>query len=46
MSDGVSLRRLLDETAEVIGARHEARWLLEVATSLDGPELDRALDEP
>jgi release factor glutamine methyltransferase len=46
VSDTVRLRRLLDETAEVIGAHHEARWLLEVATSLDGPELDRALDEP
>lgn len=46
MSDTVSLRRLLDETTEAIGARHEARWILEVATSLEGPDLDAALDEP
>ena len=42
----VSIRTLLDETAAVIGSRHEARWLVEVATSLDGHELDTALDEP
>ena len=46
MGDTCSLRRLLDETAEVIGSRHEARWLVEVATSLDGPDLDAGLDEP
>ena len=30
----------------MLGARHEARWLCEVATSLDGGEFDAALDEP
>ena len=46
MSDAVTLRQLLDETTSVIGERHEARWLLEVAASLDGPDLDDSLDEP
>jgi release factor glutamine methyltransferase len=46
MSDGdtVTVRQLLAETATVLGSRHEARWLIEVATSLDGAELDAALD--
>jgi release factor glutamine methyltransferase len=30
----------------VLGARHEARWICEVAVALDGDEFDRALDEP
>jgi release factor glutamine methyltransferase len=34
------------QTTEAVGARHEARWLVEVATALDGGELDAALDEP
>lgn len=48
MNDGtaVTLRELLGQTADVLGSRHEARWILEVATGLDGDELDAALDEP
>ena len=30
----------------MVGARHEARWLCEVATALDGDEFVRGLDEP
>ena len=46
MSDTVSIRELLGRTADVIGSRHEARWLCEVAVGLDGDELDAVLDEP
>ncbi len=47
MSDGtLSVRQLLTQTAEIIGNRAEARWIVEVATALDGDEFDRALDEP
>ena len=42
----VTVRALWAQTAEVLGARHEARWLCEVATSLDGGEFDAALEEP
>lgn len=42
----VTIGELWQQTAEVLGARHEARWLLEVATSLDGRDLDQALGEP
>ena len=45
MSDTVSIRELLGRTADVIGSRHEARWLCEVAVGLDGDELDAVLDE-
>lgn len=41
-----TVRDLIERTAAVLGARNEARWLVEVATSLDGAELDEALDEP
>ena len=41
-----TVRELWDQTAVAIGNRHEARWLVEVATALDGPELNAALDEP
>jgi release factor glutamine methyltransferase len=44
--DTVTVRELLRQTAEVIGSAHEARWLVEVATALDGPELDAAMTEP
>ncbi|MEO6570835.1 MAG: methyltransferase, partial [Ilumatobacteraceae bacterium] len=44
--DRLTLRSLWTETATAIGNRHEARWLCEVAVSLDGDEYDRALDEP
>ena len=46
MSDEITLRVLWARTAEVLGARHEARWICEVATALDGAEFDAALDEP
>ena len=42
----VTVRELIEQTTAVLAARHEARWLVEVATALDGPELDAALDEP
>lgn len=42
----VTVRVLWAQTSEVLGARHEARWLCEVATALDGAEFDAALDEP
>jgi release factor glutamine methyltransferase len=42
----VTIRELIEQTTEVLGVRHEARWLVEVATALDGAELDAALDEP
>ncbi len=41
-----SIRDLLSETARSVGSGHEARWLCEVATGLDGAEFDEALDEP
>ena len=40
-----SIRELLSETTSAIGVAHEARWLCEVATGLDGAEFDEALDE-
>jgi release factor glutamine methyltransferase len=43
---GVTIRELWAQTAEVIGARNEARWLCEVATALDGDDFVVALDEP
>lgn len=42
----VTIRELISSTAEVIGARNEARWLVEVATALDGAALDAAMDDP
>jgi len=44
--DALTLRELWSQTAEVLSARHEARWLCEVATSLDGGDFDAVLDEP
>jgi release factor glutamine methyltransferase len=44
--DTITVRELIAQTSEVVGERHEARWLVEVATALDGPELDAALDDP
>ena len=43
---GVTIREFWAQTAEVIGARNEARWLCEVATALDGDDFVVALDEP
>lgn len=46
-ADGtVSIRQLHRRTVDLLGAGPEARWLVEVATALDGAELDAALDEP
>ncbi len=44
--DLLTLRELWAQTTELLGARHEARWLCAVATGLDGDEFDRTLDEP
>lgn len=41
-----TLRALWRRTADLLGATHEARWICEVATSLDDAEFDAALDEP
>ena len=35
LMDALTLREVWADTAEVLSARHEARWLCEVATSLD-----------
>lgn len=45
-ADELTLRELWRESAELLGARHEARWICEVATALDGADFDAALDEP
>ena len=42
---GVTIRELWSQTTEVIGARHEARWLCEVATASDGDAFIVGLDE-
>lgn len=42
----LTLRQLWAETAAVLGARHEARWMCEVASGLDDEEFAAALDEP
>ena len=44
--DALTLREVWSSTAEALSSRHEARWLCEVATSLDGDDFDAALDEP
>ena len=46
MSDKLTVGDLWSQTTGVVGSRHEARWLVEVATSLTGDELGVALDEP
>lgn len=42
----LTARELWRATSELLDSRHEARWICEVATSLDGAEFDAALDEP
>ena len=42
----LTIRALWAQTTAAIGAPHEARWLCEVATSLDGAAFDAAVDEP
>ena len=46
MDDDLTVSELVRQTAATIGSPHEARWLCEVATALDGAELDAAADEP
>jgi release factor glutamine methyltransferase len=41
----VRVGELWEQTAALTGSRHEARWLCEVATGLDGPEFAAALDD-
>ena len=45
MGAALTLREIRDATARLVPP-HEARWLCEVAAAVDGPEFDRALDEP
>lgn len=42
----VTLRDLVRHTAAAIDSQHEARWLCEVASALDGDEFDESLDLP
>ena len=45
-ADGtVTWRELLEETAAVVGARNEARWLCEEASGYFGSEFHEVLDE-
>jgi release factor glutamine methyltransferase len=44
--DVLTIGALWQQTTEVIGSRHEARWLCEVAVALDGDDLLAAVDEP
>ena len=44
--DELTIRDLWDQTAHALGDRAAARWLCEVATSLDADDLVEALDEP
>ncbi len=41
-----TIRGLWSSTTDVLGDRQHARWICEVATSLDGDEFLAALDEP
>ena len=43
--DAVTVRELWARTSEVVGARHEARWLCEVAVGRDAAEFDASIDE-
>lgn len=45
-ADAITVRELWRRSAEAVGAPNEARWICEVATSLDGAEFDAALDAP
>jgi release factor glutamine methyltransferase len=44
--DPLTVRLLWAQTSEVLGERHEARWLCEEAVALDGDQFVDALDEP
>jgi release factor glutamine methyltransferase len=41
----LSIRELWNETTQVLGSRHEARWLCEVATGIDGEAFDAGLGD-
>lgn len=45
VSESLTLRGLWAQTTEAVGARHEARWLCEVAAALDGEQFEQALDQ-
>lgn len=45
-SDASTWRELLDETAEMLGDRNEARWMCEEASGLEGSEFLDELDRP
>ncbi len=42
----LTLRQMWADTIQALGARHEARWVCEVAAGLDGDDFAAALDEP
>jgi len=42
----LTVRGLWAQTADAIGSRHEARWLVEVATGLDPTTFHTSIDEP
>ena len=44
--DALTIGDLVAQTAITVGSRHEARWLCEVATGLDGPDLEQAAHDP
>jgi release factor glutamine methyltransferase len=44
--DASTWRELLDETAELLGDRNEARWMCEEASGLEGSEFLHELDRP
>jgi release factor glutamine methyltransferase len=44
--DALTIGDLVAQTAIAVGSRHEARWLCEVATGLDGAELEAAAHDP
>lgn len=46
VGDALTLRALWAQTSDVLGDRHEARWICEVAAALDDRDFDAALDEP
>jgi release factor glutamine methyltransferase len=42
----LTVRDLWAQTTDALGSRHQARWLVEVATSLDATDFDAGLDDP
>lgn len=45
MTESLTVGQAWALTADVVGERHVARWLVEVATALDGDELRDSLDD-